>query len=51
MEDLLELLGSNEWEEFEGNSCTFYMPSEEAIEELRKKEKAYWEKMFGTGAV
>ena len=48
MEDLLELLGLNEWEEFdEGNSNMFRMPSKEAIEELRKKEKAYWEKMFG----
>jgi len=47
MEDLLEPLGLNEWEEFEENSYMFHMPSKEAIEELREKEKAYWEKMFG----
>ena len=47
MEDLLELLGLNEWEELEENSCMFRMPSKEAIEELREKEKAYWERVFG----
>ena len=47
MEDLLELLCLNEWEEFEGNSCMFCMPSKEAIEELREKERAYWEGVFG----
>ena len=47
MEELLELLGLNEWEEFEGNSYMFCMPSKEAIEELREKEKAYWERVFG----
>ena len=47
MEDLLELLGLDDWEE-DTVVDTFYKPNEEAIEKLREREKVCWERVYGT---
>ena len=47
MEDLLELLGLDDWEE-DTVVDMFCKSSEEAIEKLREREKVCWERVYGT---